>query len=51
MFAMRVVEAFNEVEDRVPRLLMISERRSLDQLALEGGEEALAHGVVVAVAD
>src|SRR5215210_2781914 len=48
---MRVVEAFNEVEDRVVRLVVIPERQSVDQLALESGEKTLAHGVVVAVAD
>ena len=39
MAAMRVVEAFNEVEDRVVRLIVIPEGGSVDQLALERGEE------------
>src|ERR671926_40625 len=45
-----VVEAFNEVEDGPAGLLVIPEYRAVDQLALERGEEALTHGVVVAVA-
>src|ERR1043165_9210856 len=49
--AARVIEAFDEVDDRSARLVVSFERGAVDQLTLERGEEALAHGVVVAVAD
>lgn len=49
--AARVVEAFDELDDRLAGLVVSLERRAADQLALECGEEALTHGVVVAVAD
>ena len=48
---MRVVETFYEVEDRVASFVVIPECRAVDQLALERGEKALTHGVLVAVAD
>src|SRR6266540_5031879 len=51
MPAMRVVEAFNEVEDRIASFVVIPERRSVNQFALQRGEKALAHGVVIAVSD
>ena len=46
-----VVPAFDELEDRHPRLGVRAEPAPLDELALERGEEALAHRVVVAVGD
>jgi hypothetical protein len=46
-----VVEAFDVVEDGHLRLGLRAESRSIDELALEAGEEALAHCVVVRVAD
>lgn len=46
-----VVEAFNEIDDRIAGVVVIPEGRPIDQFALECGEEALAHGVVVAITD
>ncbi len=51
MTASRVVEAFDEVEHGQLGHGTIGELRAVEQLAFERGEEALAHGVVVAVAD
>src|ERR1700727_3609874 len=47
----RVVEAFDELKDGDPRLAVRSEAAPIDQLAFEGGEETLAHCIVVGVAD
>ena len=47
----RVVEAFDELKDGHPRLAVRSEATPIDQLAFEGGEETLAHRIVVGVAD
>ena len=47
----RVVEAFDELKDGHPRLAVRSETAPIDQLAFEGGEETLAHRIVVGVAD
>ena len=44
-----VVPALDEPEDRVAGRLGVGEADSVEQLALEGGEEGLSHGVVVAV--
>src|SRR5260221_7695857 len=49
--AMRVVPALDEVEDRHPRLDLGLELAPVEQLAFQGGEKALAHGVVETVAD
>ena len=46
----RIVEALDEVEDRDPRLALAAEADVIEELALERGEEALGHRVVVAVA-
>ena len=46
----RIVEALDEVEDRDPRLALAAEADAIEQLALERGEEALTHCIVVAVA-
>jgi len=43
---MRVVETFNEVEDRVTSFVVVFERGAIDQSALERGEEALAQGAL-----
>src|SRR3954469_2473708 len=51
MSSVRVVEAFDEVENRIASVVVIAKARSIDQFTLEGGEEALAHGVIVAIAD
>ena len=51
MTATRVVEAFEVVEHRHACLGLRAEATSVEQLALEGAEEALAHRVVVRVAD
>ncbi len=45
-----MVPAFDEIEDRHPRLGMVAERRPVGELALQGREEALGQGVVEAVA-
>ena len=44
-----VVPALDELEDGHACLGLGVERLPLDQLALQGGEEALGHGVVVAI--
>src|SRR6266404_4952338 len=49
--AARIVEAFDELEHRDPRLGLGFEQAPDEKLALERGEEALAHGVVVGVSD
>ena len=46
---MRVVPAFDEVEDFVACHTVIGEPISVEELAFEGGKEALGHGVVVAI--
>src|ERR1700683_5694221 len=46
-----MVEAFNELKDGHPRLAVRSEATPINQLAFEGGEETLAHRIVVGVAD
>src|SRR4029077_2123878 len=45
------VEAFDELKDGHPRLAVRSKATPIDQLAFEGGEETLAHRIVVGVAD
>ena len=47
----RIVEAFDELEDGDAGLAMRSEAATIDELALEGREETLAHRIVVGVAD
>jgi len=47
----RVVEALDEVEDGHPGLGLGAEALTVEQLALERGEEALAECVVVRIAD
>lgn len=47
----RVVEAFDVVEDGHARFGLRAEAASVDELAFEAREEALAHSVVVRVAD
>jgi hypothetical protein len=49
--ALRVVPALDELEDRHARLDLSAEAAAVEQLAFEGGEKALAHGIVEAVAD
>src|SRR5271167_2095714 len=49
MAAMGVVPALDEIEDRHAGLDLGLELAAVKQLALEGGEEALAHGVVETV--
>jgi hypothetical protein len=49
--ALRIVEAFDVVEDGHPGLRMRAPLTTVDQLALERGEERFGHGVVEAVAD
>ena len=48
---MRVIPTFDELEDRALRFGMRAERRTIDKLALECGEQALAHRVVEAITD
>ncbi len=47
----RIVPRFDEIENGHACLGLIPEALSFDQLGLEGGEEALAHRVVVGVTD
>ena len=49
--SMGVVPGLDEVEDGHAGLGLITEALPLDELGLEGREEALAHRVVVGVAD
>jgi hypothetical protein len=49
MTAAPIVEAFDERECRVARLGLGLEAVPREKLAFEGGEEALAHGIVVCV--
>src|ERR1700693_5391816 len=51
MAASRIVEALDERERRMARLDLCLELAAIEKLAFEGGEEALAHGIVVCVAD
>lgn len=51
MPAVRVVPALDEVEDRHTGFALVAEPMAVEQLALQGREEALTHRVVVAVAD
>src|SRR5256712_2199624 len=46
----RIVPAFDEVEDGAARVGLRAEGFTIEQLALERREEALAHGVVVGIA-
>lgn len=48
---MRLTQVFNEIEDRHAGLSVALETAPVEQLALERGEEALAHGVVETIAD
>src|SRR5678815_4224107 len=48
---MRVVPALEPFEDRHPGLGMGLEATTVQHFALERGEEALGHGVVVRIAD
>jgi hypothetical protein len=51
MAAMRVIPSFNELEDRHACFdLGLETARWSRSLAVEGGKETLAHGVVEAVA-
>ena len=44
-----VVPALDVLEDRHAGFNLVSERETVKELAFEGGKEALAHGVVVAI--
>jgi hypothetical protein len=46
-----IVEALDEFEGRTMRFGLCLEATPTKQLAFEGGEETLAHGVVIRVAD
>ena len=45
MPAMRIISPFNVGENSQARLLVRTEGSAIDQFTLQGGEEALAHGV------
>ena len=51
MTTVRVVPAFDELEDRHLRVGLRLETVAVDQLTFERREEALRHGVIVAIAD
>src|ERR1700704_1638931 len=51
MTASRVVEALDELEHRDPRLGLSLEPTPVEKLAFQRGEEALAHRIVVGVAN
>jgi hypothetical protein len=46
-----IVPSFDELGDGRLRLGLVQEAAAVDRLAFERGEEALAHGVVVGIAD
>ena len=48
---MRVIPSFDKLEDRDACFDLGFEAAAVKQLALEGGKETLAHGVVETVAD
>ena len=48
---MRVIPSLDELEDGSARLVVVVEVRAVEQLAFEGCEEALGHGVVEAPPD
>ena len=48
---MRIVPAFNELKDRQACFCLGVEGLTVEQFALESGKEALAQGVIVAIAD
>ena len=49
MPAMRIIPPFNVGEDRQARFFMRTEGLAINQFTFEGGEEALAQRVVIAV--
>ena len=51
MTATGIVEGLDVVEDSHAGLRMGVECISVKELGLQGGKEALAHGIVVAIAD
>ena len=51
MTTVRVVPAFDELEDRHLRFGLRLETVLVDEFAFERGKEALRHGVIVAIAD
>ena len=51
MLTRGIVEAFDEGKDGHARLGVGSEAAAIDQFALERREEALAHGIVIGIAN
>ena len=51
MPAGRIVKAFDQVEDRHPGFRMRLEPAPIQQFTFQGREEALAHGIVVSIAN
>src|SRR5208283_4961378 len=51
MTTVRVIPPLDELEHHLLSLLMGSHSYPVDELALKGGKEGLAHGVVIRVAD
>src|SRR5579864_8214616 len=51
MAAAWIVEALDELEDRASRLGLRLEPAACQQLAFKRGKEALAHGVVICIAN
>src|SRR6201997_5892202 len=51
MTASRIVEALDEGEYGASRLGLRLEPAAIEQFAFEGREEALAHGIVISIAD
>ena len=49
--AMRVVPALDPLEQRHPGFGLAPEAPAIEQLALERGEEALGHRVIVSIAN
>jgi len=48
---MGIVPSFDELEDRHASLALSMEVAAVDQLAFQGGEKTLAHGIVETVSD
>ena len=51
MATVRIVPALQSLEDRHPRFGLAAEPSPVEHFALERGEKALGHGIVIRIAD
>ena len=51
MATVRIVPALQPLEDRHPRFGLAAEPSPVEHFALERGEKALGHGIVIRIAD